>query len=87
VRPGIEADGKRVVAVRARAARLNQVESVPLGGANAAGPHVQLPRYHPVNDMFAIYPLADGDSILLLMQAPEGMGRAIGVRVTTRKIQ
>jgi hypothetical protein len=85
VEPRWERDGRRLVHVRARAARLASIDSVSRGGAEGAS--VQNPTWHPTSDVSAGAPLADGDGVLLVLQAPGAPQRAIAVKVSVRRVQ
>jgi hypothetical protein len=87
VRPWLEAEGRRMVSVRARAARLDVVERVPLKGVEAPGLLVDVPRWHPFQDKKTATLLADGEALLLRLPIPEHPTRALLVRVITRKLQ
>jgi tetratricopeptide (TPR) repeat protein len=87
VRPGLEDDGRRVVTVRVRAARLKAIESVPLRGVEIEGAAVDVPRWHPLQDRSAAAAIADGEALVLAVPIPAQPGRTLLVRVTTRKLQ
>jgi hypothetical protein len=87
VQPLLEDGGRRMVIVRARAARLASIEALPAAGGDRPGAVVQVPHWHPVGDYTAAAPLADGETLLLVVRTPEAPGRAIAVKVTTRRVQ
>lgn len=87
VRPGIEEAEGRVVAVRARAARLKGLDPVPLPDVNVPGLAVDVPRWFPVQDRSAGTLLKDGDALLLRLSLPDAPGNALLLRVLTRRLQ
>ena len=87
VRPGVEEDGGRVVAVRARAARLKGLDPVPLPDVSVPGLAVDVPRWYPVQDRSAGTLLRDGDALLLRLAAPDAPQNVLLVRVLTRRLQ
>lgn len=87
VRPGTEEPGGRVVSLRARAARLKDIEHVPLLGVPGSALVVDVPRWHPLQDRSAGTRLADGDALLLRLPVPEAPGTPLLVRLVTRRLQ
>lgn len=86
VRPELDDGGHRVVTVRARAARLRTIESLPLKDV-PAGLSVDVPRWHPVEDRSVAAALADDDALLLRLAVPGDPAKVLLVRVRTRRIQ
>lgn len=86
VRPGPDEEGRRVTVVRVRAARLRGVEAVPVGGLEAQGVAVDVPRWHPLRERAATAPLADSEPLWLRLEHPSDPGRVLVVRVATRRV-
>ncbi len=84
VRPGLEADGRRLVTVDAQAARLRVLESMRLPAVELESATITVPRHHPSQRKLAAAPLGDGEALLLSMPAPEGAGRVVVVMVRVR---
>jgi hypothetical protein len=87
VRPGLEEASRRLVRVRMRAARISGIESVPVGETSPPGAAVQVPQWFPLRDLSAAGLLGDGEAILLLLQSPDATGRALALKVGTRRLQ
>lgn len=86
VRPGADEDGRRVTVVRVRAARLRGVEAVPVGGLEAQGVAVDVPRWFPLRERASAAPLADGEPLWLRLEHPSDATRSVLVRVVTRRV-
>lgn len=88
VRPVQEtADGKRLVIVDARAARLKALESLQLPDVELPAAKITVPRHYPTQRRQAAAPLGDHEAIVITLPAPEGDGRIIVVMVHVQKVQ
>mgnify|MGYP001549711873 FL=1 len=87
VRPGLDTEGKRQVTVEASAARLSALEQIQMPDVEVEAAKITMPQHFPRQTRRAAPRLADNESVLLAMPAPEGQGRTILVKVRVRKVQ
>jgi tetratricopeptide (TPR) repeat protein len=87
VRPGLEEDGRRMLTVRARAARIRSFDRVPLKGVEAREVAMEVPLWHPHQDRSSAASMTDGEVLLLRLALPEDPTRALLISVSTRKLQ
>lgn len=86
VRPRLETTpGFRALSVRARAARLQDIERVPFPHPQAKGATVDMPRWYPLVEASGAPTLSDRESVLLRLPLPGAPTRLIVVKIAARK--
>ena len=86
IRPDLErAGGKRLVKVRARAARLESIVTRPHPGVGGQEVKIQDPRWHPTVDHAGAGLLSDTEAFLMPLAIPGHADHQILVRIVVRK--
>ncbi|MDJ0975253.1 MAG: hypothetical protein QNJ98_12385 [Planctomycetota bacterium] len=88
VRPRLErTPGYRAISVRARAARLQDIERVPFPHPQAEGATIDMPRWYPLVEASGAPTLSDDQSVLLRLPMPGAPTRLIVVKIAARKVR